>query len=115
MSLSSRDQRILSDIARELAAAEPRLARALTTARLPVPRRRPLVIADGKRQRPDTWIGAILASLLAGIALLTAGLILDILALACAGAVMTQFSPVLGLLYARVRRPQPARPGYPRA
>jgi hypothetical protein len=105
MSLSARDQRILTEIARDLAAAEPRLARALATARLPVPRRSALVATDDGQRRPGTWIAAILASLLAGIALLTAGLVLNIPALACAGAVMTQISPAtLGFLYARARR-----------
>jgi len=113
MSLSARDQRILTEIARDLAAAEPRLARALTTARLPVLRRRALVGAGSGPQRPWPWVAAILASLLAGIGLLTAGLVLDILALAYAGAVMTQFSPAaLGFLRARARRPRPARPGH---
>jgi hypothetical protein len=113
MSLSARDQRILSEIAHELAAGEPRLARALTRTRLPVLRRRPLVA--GGQQRHGAWIAAILASLLAGIALLTAGLVLGILALACAGAVMTQFSPAaLGYLRARRRGSQLGRPAAPR-
>ena len=111
MSLSARDQRILSAIAHELAAAEPRLARALTTARLPALRRRTLVSANGGQQRLPVWVAAILASLLAGIALLAIGLALDILAVACAGAVMTQFSPAaLGYLCARARRTQRAYP-----
>lgn len=111
MSLSARDQRILSAIAHELAAAEPRLARALTTARLPALRRRTLVSADGGQRLP-VWAAAILASLLAGIALLAIGLALDILALACAGAVMTQFSPAaLGYLCARARRTQHGHQG----
>ena len=115
MSLSARDQRILSAIADDMAAAEPRLARALTSARLPVLRRRPLVAVG--QQHAGAWIAAILASLLAGIALLTAGLVLDILALACVGAVMTQFSPAaIGYLCARARRSRlgspAARRGY---
>ena len=61
---------------------------------------------------------AILACLLAGIALLTVGLVLDILTLACVGAVMTQFSrAALGYLCARIRRSRLSRPaarrGYP--
>jgi hypothetical protein len=73
--------------------------------RLPVLRRSALVVTDGGQRRPGTWIAAIPASLLAGIALLTAGLILNILALACAGAVMTQFGPAaLGFLCAGARR-----------
>ncbi len=109
MTLSARDQRILSEIAQDLAAAEPRLARTLTSARLPVPRCR-LLVAGGQRHR-GAWVAAILASLLAGIALLTAGLVLDILALACAGAVMTQFGPAaVGYLCARARRSRLGRP-----
>ena len=108
MSLSARDQRILSEIADDMAAAEPRLARALTSARLPALRRRPLVAVG--QQHAGAWIAAILASLLAGIALLTAGLVLDILALACVGAVMTQLGPALGYLCARARRSRLGRP-----
>jgi len=108
VSLSARDQRILSEIADDMAAAEPRLARALTSARLPALRRRPLVAAG--QQHAGAWIAAILASLLAGIALLTAGLVLDILALACVGAVMTQLGPGLGYLCARARRSRLGRP-----
>jgi len=109
VSLSAREQRILSEIARDLAAAEPRLARALTTVRLPALRRRPLVARRGHRY-PGAWAAVVLASLLAGIAFLTAGLILDILALACAGAVMTQVSPAVGYLCARARRTRPGPP-----
>lgn len=108
MSLSARDQRILSEIADDMTAAEPRLARALTSARLPVLRRRALVAVG--QQHAGAWIAAILASLLAGIALLTAGLVLDILALACVGAVMTQLGPAVGYLCARVRRSRLGRP-----
>jgi len=108
VSLSARDQRILSEIADDMAAAEPRLARALTSARLPALRRRPLVAVG--QQHAGAWIAAILASLLAGIALLTAGLVLDILALACVGAVMTQLGPALGYLCARARRSRLGRP-----
>ena len=108
MSLSAREQRILSEIARHLAAAEPRLARALVTARLPaLARLRPLVA--GGQQHPGAWTAAILGSLLAGIALLTAGVVLGVLALVCAGAVMTQFAPAaLGYLGARRRRSRAA-------
>ena len=67
-------------LARRLRGIPPRLARALTSARLPVLRRRPLVA--GGPQHAGAWIAAILASLLAGIALLTAGLVLDVVALA---------------------------------
>ena len=110
MSLSAREHQVLGEIARDLAAAEPRLARALTTVRLPAPPRRPLVARRGQRHT-GAWAVVLLASLLAGIALLTAGLVLDVLALACAGAVMTQFSPaVVGCLCARARRSRPGPP-----
>jgi hypothetical protein len=99
---------MLSEIARDLAAAEPRLARALTTVRLPA-LRRPLVARRGHRY-PGAWAAVVLASLLAAIALLTAGLVLDILALACAGAVMTQVSPAVGYLCARARQSRPGPP-----
>ena len=113
MSLSARDQRILSEIADDMAAAEPRLVRALTSTRLPVLRRRQLIVVG--QQRVGAWIAAILASLLAGIALLTAGLVLDILALAFVGAMTTQFSPAaVGYLCARARRSRPGRPAAPR-
>ena len=108
MSLSAREQQVLGEIARDLA-AEPRLARALTTVRLSAPRRRPLVARRGQRHT-GAWVAVLLASLLAGIALLTAGLVLDVLALACAGAVMTQVSPAVGYLCARARRSRPGPP-----
>jgi hypothetical protein len=112
MSLSARDRQILAEIEQHLAASEPRLARALATARLPVLRHGALTSGHGQ-QRPWLWVTAILASLLAGIALLTAGPVLDITAMTCTGAVMTQFSPViLGYLRARARRQRPAQPGH---
>ena len=112
MSLSAREQRILGEIARDLAGAEPRLAQALTTARLPALRRRALVSGGGMPPRPEAWIAAILASLLVGIALLTIGLALNILALAAVGTV-TQFGPAaLSYLWARSRRSHPAGHSY---
>jgi hypothetical protein len=49
----------------------------------------------------------IVASLLASIAMLAAGLVLDTVALTCAGAVMAQFGPAaLGYLCGRLRRPK---------
>lgn len=112
MSLSAKDKRILGDIARDLAAAEPRLVRALNTARLPglLPRR--ALVTDGGRRHLGVGarVAAILASLLAGIALLTAGLVLRIPALVFAGAMMTQISSaVLGYVCARACRSRPAR------
>ncbi|HEY7261643.1 MAG TPA: DUF3040 domain-containing protein [Trebonia sp.] len=116
MSLSARDQRILTEIARDLAAAEPRLARALGSARLPTLLRRRHLVADSGQRPPSAsgqrhlgaWVTATLASLLAGIALLMAGLALHIPALACAGAVMIQASAAgLGYVCARGCRSRP--------
>ena len=105
MTLSARDRRILGEIARDLTAAEPRLARALAAARLPALRCWPLVAAKGTRGRPGIWMAVMLAPLPAGIALLTTGLILAIPVLIFAGALMTQFPPaVFGYLRARARR-----------
>ena len=110
MSLSAREQRILSEIARHLAAAEPRLARALVTARLPeaLARLRPLVV--GGQQHPGAWTAAILGPLaVAGHRLATAGVVLWCPRPVCAGAVMTQFAPAaLGYLGARRRRSRAA-------
>lgn len=102
MPLSAREQRILDEIDRDLTAAEPRLARALASVQRLALVRRPLV-AGGWRSS-SVWVAVMAASLLAGIALLTAGLVSGILALAWAGAVVTQGVPVaFGYLY-RSRR-----------
>ena len=110
MSLSARDQRILSEIARELSAAEPRLARALATGRLPSLWRR--LLAARLRRRPVQATRlvpvVIITSLATGIALLTTGLVLGILVLCCAGAVLIQFGPAAcAYLYTRTRRSRP--------
>jgi len=94
MSFSARDKRVLSEIARELAAADPRLARALITGRLP----------------SSTWRAPVVIStcLVTGIALLTAGLVLGIVALFCVGAVLVQFGPAAcAYLYRRSRGSRP--------
>lgn len=95
MSFSARDQRILREIAREISASEPRLARALKTGRLP-----------GLRGRLAWWPPAlILLCLAAGIGMLSAGLILGVISLVITGAILTQFSPALfGYLYSRLRK-----------
>jgi hypothetical protein len=110
MSLPACDQQILSEIARQLSAAEPRLARALATGRLPsLPWR---LLAARLRRRPvqSTWLApvVIITSLETGIALLTTGLVLGILVLCCAGAVLVQLGPAAcAYLYTRARRSRP--------
>jgi hypothetical protein len=81
MPFPARHPWILCEITRELAAAEPRLAPALTAGRLPVRRRR--VLGNAERKRPEAGTAAVLVFLLAGTAAPT-GLVLDDLALACA-------------------------------
>ncbi|WP_300605814.1 DUF3040 domain-containing protein [Trebonia sp.] len=103
MSLSARDQRILDEIEQDFAATEPRLARALAAGRPPGPGRglRPAAA----RNRPGRGISPpvlVVSCLGAGVAMLAAGLVLGIVALACAGFVITQVSPVLGYLCHRV-------------
>jgi hypothetical protein len=73
MGLSAREQRILSEIERDLAAAEPRLKRALVTARLPMLNRRSIVTSNDMERSPRAWIAGMSASLLCGIAWLTIG------------------------------------------
>lgn len=105
VSLSARDQRILDEIEQDLAATEPRLARALATGRPPRPVRGLRQAAT--RSRPGRGISPpvlIVSCLGAGVAMLAAGLVLGIVALACAGFVITQVSPVLGYLCHRVSR-----------
>ena len=66
MSLSAREQRILGEIERELT----------------------------ESSRRDAWLAAMIAGLLAGIAILWAGVVLRIPAMMISGAVLTQLSPV---------------------
>lgn len=93
MTLFARDHRVLGEIENELAAAEPRLDRALVQARLPVLRRRSTVISDDT-ESGRIWVVAICGSLLVGLGLLTAGLLAHAIALLYAGAPLAQFSPV---------------------
>jgi hypothetical protein len=93
MTLSAREERILSEIERGLTASEPLLNRALASMRLGVRTGRaahPTIGGDAGRG----WVIAILTGLLVGIALLSAGLVLDVLAMAIAGAALTQLSLV---------------------
>jgi hypothetical protein len=114
MSLSAREQRILSEIERDLTAAEPLLGRALASMRLGL---RDRVAIDRRAHPPQRggnasmgWVIAMLAVLLAGIAVVSAGLVLDVLAMAIGGAALTQLSLVAGWL-ARALRPAPFRAG----
>jgi Protein of unknown function (DUF3040) len=107
MSFSARDKRILSEIARELLAADPRLARTLTAGRLPSPRR--WLTGAGSPRRPGrmTWRAPVVIGtcLITGIALLTAGLVLGIVGLFCLGAVLVQFGPAAcAYLYRKTSR-----------
>jgi hypothetical protein len=108
MSLSARDQLILSEIERHLSAGEPRLARALQTGRLPALSRK--LVGAGVCRGPGrrTWMSLlIVASLVIGIAALTAGMVVGSRALDCAGIVMAELGPVcLGLAYWRMRAPR---------
>jgi hypothetical protein len=104
MTLSARDHRILREIENELAAAEPRLYRALVQARFPVLRRRSTVIFDDTKSGRRVWAAAICAPLLVGLGLLTAGLMLHAVVLICAGVPLAQFGPVaVGYLGKRAR------------
>ena len=106
MSFSARDQRILREIARELSAAEPRLARALKTGRLPTLRGRLVGAVPRRGQGRLAWWPpiVILLCLAVGIGMLTAGLVLGLIGLFIAGAVLTQVSPVLAYLFSRTRK-----------
>jgi hypothetical protein len=94
MTLSERDHRILREIEHSLASTEPRLDRALNTGRLPALRWASVVelhhAAELKRQM---WAAGAVASLLAGIALLVAGLLLNSLALLWVGIPLAQLGP----------------------
>ncbi|MGH3156667.1 MAG: DUF3040 domain-containing protein, partial [Streptosporangiaceae bacterium] len=103
--MSAREQRILTEIERHLAADEPRLQQALTSAKLPSLRRRlvagPRCAGAGKRG----WLIAACVPLLCGMVVLAIGLVLGIGLLALAGALVGQFGPVaVGYLHSRTRR-----------
>jgi hypothetical protein len=92
-SLSAREQRILTKIERDLAAAEPRLEQALSAARLPAFRFRPVVTPDHARLRRSIWLTGMIATLLCGIGLLTTGIVMNNFPLIFAGIPLAQFSP----------------------
>jgi hypothetical protein len=117
MSLSEREQRILSEIERELASA-PSRGHMLSGVRLPF-RSRPPAAAPAPRRRGANehlgWLVAMVTGLLAGIAILSAGLALDVPAMMAGGAVLTQVSPfaawLAGLLRGRPPGPADGVPG----
>lgn len=78
MPLSPEDQRVLSAIENELAAAEPLLDRALATMRLLPWHRIPAESRPRTRFACHGWFILIFASLAAGVALLWAGMIFQI-------------------------------------
>jgi hypothetical protein len=94
-SLSAREQRILAEIEGDLAAAEPRLEQALVAAKLPALRACSVVRSDQAKLRRSWWIAGLLASLLCGFGLLTAGLVLNSLPLIVVGIPLAQFSPFI--------------------
>jgi len=96
MSLSSREQRILSEIERGLTASEPSLGRALATMR------------HGSRAG-QAWALGVIAGLLAGIAVLWAGLVLGVLGMVIGGTALTQLSLVAGWLARALSRPATPR------
>jgi predicted lipid-binding transport protein (Tim44 family) len=105
MSLSAREQRILSEIENHLTAAEPLLGRALAGMRLRHWRR----LSHHRLRSGQGWAVAMLAGLLAGIALLTAGLVLGMLAMVIGGTALTQLSLVVGWLARALSTRQHAR------
>jgi hypothetical protein len=94
MSLSERDQRILREIEHSLVSSEAHLDRALSTGRLPALRLVPLVeLHQGAKRQRQMWAAGAVASLLAGITLLVAGLMLNALVLTWVGMPLAQFGP----------------------
>ena len=110
MSLSAREQRILSEIERELAATEPLLGRALASMRAG---RRTRTVISGRARRPrgtsraQGWVVVMLAGVGAGIAVTVAGFLLAMLPLVIGGTALTQVSLVAGWL---ARALSPRRP-----
>ena len=110
MSLSAREQRILSEIEHDLTVTEPPLARALASMRLG---RRDRAALGRRTRRPRGrrtrrgWVIVMLAVLLAGIAMMPAGLVCDVPAVAISGAALTQLSLLAGWL-ARALGAKPA-------
>ncbi len=97
MSLSAREQRLLAGIDRQLSAEEPRLAHTLGPGGW-LGRRRERWAPPDRRDGVHTWVRLpvlIGVTLLAGVGLLTVGLIAGSVTLICLGALLAQFGPVL--------------------
>jgi hypothetical protein len=112
MSLSEREQRILSEIEREFASS-PLPGRVPLGMRLPFRSRPPAAARARWRRRANGhlgWLVAMVAGLLVGIAILSAGLVLGVPAMMAGGAVLTQLGPFAALLAGlfRGRLPRPA-------
>lgn len=99
--MSAREQRILSEIERDLTATEPLLGRALASMRLG---RRGRVVTGARARRPrdsngpQGWVITMVTGLVAGIALMTAGFLCEVLAMVLVGTALTQLSLVAGWL-----------------
>jgi hypothetical protein len=110
MSLSAREQRILSEIERDLTATEPLLGRALASMRLR-PRGRAAIGGRFPLLRggngSEGWVIAMLAGLVLGIAVLSAGFLFTVLALVFAGTALAQLSLVAGWLAGALSRRRP--------
>lgn len=109
MSLSERERRILAEIERELAGSAPLAGPLRWRVWLPL-RARLAGSGPARWLRPRGragWIAVMVAGLLAGIALLTAGVVLDVPGAVIGGAALTQLGPVAGWLASAFRR----RPG----
>jgi len=103
MPLSAREQRILDEIERGLRAPGPLRGRILARARSGF-RGRAVHWRHGAWGNTG-WIAAMAVGLLAGIAVLSAGLVLGVPGVIVGGAVLTQLSPVcVGWLARRSRR-----------
>lgn len=107
-SLSARERRILTEIERDLAAAEPRLEQALSAARLPAFRFKSVVASEHVRFRQSMWLTGMIATLLCGIGLLATGIIINSFPLIFTGIPLAQFSPI-GFGYLIRRRSRASR------
>jgi hypothetical protein len=116
MSLSEREQRILSEIEREFASS-PLPDRVLLGVRLPFRGRPPAAVSADRRRWASGHPGRLVAmvtGLLVGIAILSAGLVLGDAAMMAGGAVLTQLGPFAVLLAGLFRgRPAGAAGGVP--
>jgi hypothetical protein len=107
MSLSAREKRILAEIESDLASAEPLLDSVLGSMRLPTLYGIPLrsLVGHGHRHRTPrkmarnsrpgyVWFLVMLGGVLAGAALLAAGLVISATGMIVGGVVLLQLAPV---------------------